>query len=45
METDNPDIRESTDSLATDLHKTFAAWVQDKGLYSPTKAEWKSGEV
>lgn len=35
-------IRESTDSLATDLHKKFAVWVNDRGLHSPTEDQWKS---
>ena len=35
-------IRESSDSLATDLHKKFAVWVNDRGLHCPTEDQWKS---
>lgn len=35
-------IRESMDSLATDLHKKFAVWVDDRGLHAPSEDQWEA---
>lgn len=37
---DLPFIREATGSLSQDLHRKFAAWVDEKGLRSPTEEQW-----
>ena len=31
----------SADSLKVDLHKTFAEWVNQEELTSPTEDQWK----
>ena len=35
-------IPETPDSLAVDLHKTFATWVNENGFSAPTEEDWNT---